>query len=323
MAPNRRKFLQQLTLASALPFVTHQVSGHANAKQKNEKMMNNKIGFNLLAWSAVVSDELKPIVDRLKKIGYDGVECAMDARDNVAYKDFGEHVHNLGMEITCVLAVGPEENPISDSVIVREKSLNRIKWAIDRAHDMNAEVICGPFHSAFATFAGRPPIEQEYEWSAEVLHKAGEYAAQADIMLALEAINRFECYLCNTMEQLTGLVQQVNHSNVKAHFDTHHANIEEKKIKAAIDIVSPVLGHVHISENDRGTPGAGHVLWDETFATLASHQYAGWLTIEAFTRNDPNFANAINVWREFSKPWDMAEYGYAFIKEMGKKHGLY
>ena len=34
----------------------------------------NKIGFNVLAWSAGMSDELLPIMDRLKKIGYDGVE---------------------------------------------------------------------------------------------------------------------------------------------------------------------------------------------------------------------------------------------------------
>jgi D-psicose/D-tagatose/L-ribulose 3-epimerase len=83
-----------------------------------------------------------------------------------------------------------------------------------------------------------------------------------------------------------------------------------------------VLAHVHISENDRGTPGDGHVPWDETFATLSAIDYKGWLTIEAFTRNDPDFANAINVWREYSEPWDMAEGGLKFIRTMCKKHGL-
>ena len=34
----------------------------------------NKIGFNVLAWSAVITEDVKPIVERLKKIGYDGVE---------------------------------------------------------------------------------------------------------------------------------------------------------------------------------------------------------------------------------------------------------
>ncbi len=83
-----------------------------------------------------------------------------------------------------------------------------------------------------------------------------------------------------------------------------------------------MLAHVHISENDRGTPGDGHVCWDETFSALAKIKYKGWLTIEAFSRSDPEFANAINVWREYSKPWDIAENGYKFIKQMCIKHGL-
>ena len=112
------------------------------------------------------------------------------------------------------------------------------------------------------------------------------------------------------------------HSHVRAMFDTLHAKIEEKKLSQAIKTIAPLLSHVHISENDRGTPGDGHIPWDETFSTLASIQYQGWLTIEAFTRNDPNFANAINVWREYSKPWDMAENGLKFIQAMGSKHGL-
>jgi D-psicose/D-tagatose/L-ribulose 3-epimerase len=322
MAPNRREFIQKLTIATAIPFTAPFVS-EANPESKEiSNSMNNKIGFNLLAWSAVVSEKLYPMADRLKKIGYDGVECAMDSKDTKAYKQFGNHVQDLGMQVTCVLAVGADENPVSESNAVRQKGLDRIKWAIDRANDMNAKVICGPFHSAFATFAKRPPLEEEYERSADILYQAGEYAAKSDVMLAVEAINRFECYLCNTMDQLGKLVEKVNHNNVKAHFDTHHANIEEKKFKNSIERISPILGHVHISENDRGTPGDGHIPWDETFATLAAQKYAGWLTIEAFTRNDPNFANAINVWREYSDPWQMAESGYSFIKEMCSKYKL-
>lgn len=281
-----------------------------------------KIGFDLLAWSAAVSEDLLPIAERLKEIGYDGIECFLGVEDKKVYPRFGKAVRDLGLDMTCVMVLGPDENPISPSADVRSKGLDRIKWAIDRASDLNAELICGPFHSAFATFADKAPDEDEYKRSAEVLAAAGEYAAQADIMLAPEAINRFECYLCNTMEQLAGLVERVSHPNVKAHFDTHHANIEEKKIAGAIRRVAPVLGHVHISENDRGTPGEGHIPWDETFATLSEIKYEGWLTIEAFTRDDPDFANSINVWREYSKPWDVAEQGFTFINKMRSKHGL-
>lgn len=284
--------------------------------------MNNKIGFNLLVWSAVVSDDMLPIMERLKTIGYDGIECSMGSDDPAAYKRIGEQAKDLGLEINPCLALGAEHNPVSDSAAVRQKAVDQLKWAIDRAFDMGSTVMCGPFHSAFATFTQKTPQAVEYERSAEVLREAGDYAAQGNVMLALEAINRFECYLCNTMEQLTGLVKLTDHPQVQAMYDTHHANLEEKGITDAIDLVAPVLQHVHISENDRGTPGEGHNPWDETFAALAKHGYKGWLTIEAFTRNDPDFANAINVWREYSPPWEIAEKGFTFINEMVEKHGL-
>jgi D-psicose/D-tagatose/L-ribulose 3-epimerase len=281
-----------------------------------------RIGFNVLAWSAVVSDDLKPVIDRLGETGYNGVEFLIGAPDDAAYKRIGDHTAAAGLETTAVFVLGPDENPIDPSAAVRNKALDKIKWTIDRAHDLRAQVICGPFHSAFTTFTKCAPTEEEYARSAEILHKAGDHAAQAGILLTPEAVNRFECYLCNTMEQLAYLVNKTAHPNVKAMFDTHHANIEEKKLGEALKSIAPLLGHVHISENDRGTPGSGHVAWDEVFATLKNINYSGWLTIEGFTRNDPDFANAIGVWREFSQPWDMAENGLKLIRDMCVKHGL-
>lgn len=283
---------------------------------------SSPIGFNLLAWSAPISETMHPIAERLKKIGYDGIECFLDNQDLGAYQHFGNQLQQLDLRSTCVMVMSPDENPASESAAIREQALVRLKGAIDRAHAMGATLICGPFHSAFATFSRQEPQPDEYVRSAEVLHAAGEYARQANIILTPEAINRFECYLCNTMAQLSDLVRRTDHPNVRAMFDTHHANIEEKHFPEAIRSIAPVLAHVHISENDRGTPGAGHIPWEDTFQTLAEINYKGWMTIEAFTRNDVDFANSIGVWREYNDPWDIAENGYTFIKTMQEKYAL-
>lgn len=280
----------------------------------------NPIGFNVLAWTAAVSENLNPIADRLKTIGYDGVECFIDGSALTNYTAFGNHLSQLGLQSTSVMVVGPDTNPASESPQIRQAALDFIKSAIDRAQAMNATILCGPMHSAFATFTKREPQTDEYRRSAEVLNAAGEYARQANLVLCPEALNRFECYLCNTMEQLHHLIELTGHPNVRAMFDTHHANMEEKKFPAAIRTIAPVLAHVHISENDRGTPGSGHVPWDDTFRTLAEVGFKGWMTIEAFSRNDVDFANSIGVWREYNDPWDMAENGYRFIREMQEKY---
>jgi D-psicose/D-tagatose/L-ribulose 3-epimerase len=269
---------------------------------------------DLLAWTASISDEFYPHIDRLKKIGYDGIEICMGQQDPAAYKRLKTHLGNLNLGLTCVTIVGADANPVSPDKAVRAKAVDLLKWNIDRTVDCGAKLLCGPFHSAFATFTRADIQREEYERSAEVLRAAGDYAKQAGVMLVPEALNRFECYLCNTMAQLRQLVELVNHPNVRAMFDTHHANIEEKKQVDAIKTIAPVLVHVHLSENDRGTPGSGHINFKEALTALAGVGYDGWMMIEAFSRSDPGFANAINVWREFSPAWDIAETGHSFLR---------
>lgn len=273
-----------------------------------------RLGFNLLNWTAAVSDEHFPIVERLGRIGYDGIEIFTGQQEPAAYLRLARCLRDLGMGITCVTIVSAEANPVSPDAAVRAKALDVIKWNIDRCVDCGSQILAGPIHSAFATFTRADIQPDEYQRSAEVLHAAGDHAQQAGVVLALEALNRFECYLCNTMAQLRHLVELTAHPYVRAMFDTHHANVEEKNLPAAIRHIAPVLAHVHLSENDRGTPGSGHINFRETLTTLHAIGYDGWLTIEAFSRADPAFANAINVWREFSPAWDIAESGHTFLR---------
>jgi D-psicose/D-tagatose/L-ribulose 3-epimerase len=281
-----------------------------------------KLGFNLLVWTAAISDDYFPHIERLKKIGYDGIEICLGQQDPAAYKRLNQVLRDLNLGITCVTIVGADANPVSPDKAIRAKALDLIKWNIDRTVDCGSKLLCGPFHSAFATFTRADIQPDEYQRSAEVLRAAGDYAQQAGVTLCPEALNRFECYLCNTMAQLRTLIELTNHPHVRGMFDTHHANVEEKSLPAAIRHIAPVLAHVHLSENDRGTPGSGHVNFRETLATLAELRYDGWLTIEAFSRADPGFANAINVWREFSPAWDIAESGHAFLRREIAAAGL-
>lgn len=273
----------------------------------------SKIGFNLLVWNAVASRDLFSNIERLKEIGFDGVEFSMGNRDPSAYLEIGKLLTDLEMGATAVNAPTPEANPASPDRSIRQAAIDRHKQDIDMASSAGAKVLCGPLHSAFAQFTNRPPSEDEFKFSAETLRAIGEYAEQAGMVLAVEALNRFECYLCNTMEQLKKIIELADHPAVRAIFDTHHANIEEKSFEDAIDTIAPYLAHVHISENDRGTPGKGLIPFDRIIGKLKEIEYDGWYTIESFSRNDVEFANAINVWREFSDPWEIAESGFQLV----------
>jgi D-psicose/D-tagatose/L-ribulose 3-epimerase len=97
-------------------------------------------------------------------------------------------------------------------------------------------------------------------------------------------------------------------------WDTFHAHIEEKSVRP-LATLGQKLVHVHLSENDRGTPGTGQVRWVETFATLGEIDYDRWVVIEAFGRALPDLAAATRVWRDlFDDPLALCRDGLAFIR---------
>lgn len=270
--------------------------------------------MNMLLWTNHVTEEHYGIVDELKKTGYDGIELFIGDGDSKLYSSLGRHFSDMGLGVTCVTGLSREENIASPDAKIRNAGLDRLKWVIDMGEALNAEVLCGPIHSSFAYFTRQPPTLNERMWSVEMLQKAAEYAAEANIILAPEALNRFECYLYNTMADLSTMVEKVNHPSLGAMYDTHHGNIEEKSQSAAIKHIAPHLKHVHISENDRGTPGSGQVNWEDAYSALKDINYSGWMTIEAFSTVIPEFANAINVWRDYSPAEEIYKEGLKHIK---------
>ena len=138
--------------------------------------------------------------------------------------------------------------------------------------------------------------------------------------LAVEAVNRFEMYFINTMKDLAAYLDFVDHPAIEGMYDTFHANIEETDPIAAIGDLGRHMIHVHISENDRGVPGRGHVPWKETFKALKKSGYDGWCTIEAFGRGLPALAAATRVWRDFSEgPEAVYRDGFRTIKDGWRK----
>jgi D-psicose/D-tagatose/L-ribulose 3-epimerase len=258
-----------------------------------------KFGFNLLLWTAHVTKEHLPVIKALKKAGYDGVEIPLFEGDPAHYAWLGDELDKLGLARTTVSVLGPGHNTLSPDKAQQKAALDRTKWVIDCCAALGAPILGGPMHSEIGAFSGTAATKQERARAISFHRKAGDYAARKDVRFALEALNRFECYLLNTMEQLADYLDDVNHPAVKAMYDTFHANIEEKDPVAAIKTIKRHLIHVHISENDRGTPGRGHLPLDQTYKALKATKYDGWMTIEAFSRALPAVAAATRVWRDF------------------------
>ena len=259
-----------------------------------------KTGFNLLLWTAHVTKEHYPILKAIKAAGYDGVEIPVFEGTPEHYAALGAQLDKLGLGRTVASVLGTaDRNPISPDAAARAGALKQTKWVIDCTAALGASIVAGPMHSQLGFFSGAAPTAAERNRGVSFHRKAGDYAAKKNVRFALEALNRFECYFLNTMEQLADYLDEVDHPAIKAMYDTFHANIEEKDPVKAIKTIKKHMIHVHISENDRGTPGKGHVPWKETYKALRAAKYDGYLTIEAFGRALPDLAAATRVWRDF------------------------
>jgi len=258
-----------------------------------------KYGFNLLLWTPHVTAEHLPIIRAVKKAGYDGVEIPMFEGTPDHYAWLGSELDKLGLGRTTVSVLGAGHNPLSPDKAQRKAALDRAKWVIDCNAALGSPILAGPMHSELGYFSGNGATKQERNWALSFHRNAGDYAGKKNVKFALEALNRFECYFLNTMQQLSDYLDEVDHPAVKAMYDTFHSNIEEKDPVAAIKTIKRHMIHVHISENDRGTPGKGHVPWAETYKGLKAARYDGWMTIEAFGRAMPALAAATRVWRDF------------------------
>lgn len=260
-----------------------------------------KAGFNMLLWTAHVTAKHRGLLEKVKKAGYDGVEIPMFEGDPNHYAMLGEILDEVGLERTVVSVVpSRDKNPISAEKTEREAGLNYLKWVIDCSAALGAKIAGGPLHSTLGEFSGTGPSAQERKRAIGVHRKAGDHAAKRNVRIALEALNRFETYFVNTMDGLCDYLDEVDHPNITGMYDTFHANIEEADPIGAIGRAKRHISHVHISENDRGTPGRGHVDWAATYGALRKIKYDGWLTIEAFGRALPELAAATRVWRDFS-----------------------
>lgn len=275
-----------------------------------------KFGMNLLLWTGDLSEAHLPVLEALKKMGFDGVELPMFAPDVAKFAAWGKRLDDLGLERTAVTIRGGADNPISPDPKVRAKGVELTNLTLDSCQAAGCSTLVGPYHSAIGEFSGAGPTADEWKWGVESMQKVAEHAGKVGVMLGVECLNRFETYLLNCHADSARFVREVNHPNCRMMYDTFHANIEEKSIHGALQSCADVLQHVHISENDRSTPGHGDIKWDETFDALHKVGYDKWLVIEAFGLALPEIAAATKIWRRmFESELKLAEEGLKFMKQ--------
>ena len=282
-----------------------------------------RYGINLLLWTDVLTDEVLPLLDRIKELGFDAVELPIFEVDVEKYAAWAKHLDNAGLDRTGVTVRGDQDDPMSSDPAVRQRGIEANKAALDCAQAAGCEILCGPYHSALGRFSGAGPTEDEWRRAVESMRHVAEHAEECNVTLGVEYLNRFECYLLNTAADGARFCRDVHHPRCKMMYDTFHSHIEEKNTAEAIRALKDCLIHVHVSENDRSTPGAGNIRWDETFKTLKEIGYDNLMVVEAFGLALEKLIPATKIWRRmYRDEIQLAADALKFMKTKVEQSGV-
>ena len=274
-----------------------------------------KIGINLLLWTAQLGLSHLPVLTRLKALGYDGVEVPFFDGSSAQAQIAGRMVRDAGLE-PALIGTLPDagHNPLSDDSTVAQRGRDHLHWLVDMAQDMGASLIAGPFTQPLGQFTGRGITATEWGRLVAAQRSMAGRAGPA-LRLAVEPLNRFECYCLTTAAEAARLVADVAQPNYGYLYDTFHAHIEEADPTRALIDTMPAIGHFHLSENHRGIPGRGHAALVPALRALQNAGYRGWISVEAFGLALPEIAAATRIWRSlFDDEFAVASAAIALIK---------
>ena len=269
-------------------------------------------GAHAFIWAGEWTPEgAEKVIRGAAQAGLDFVEIPLLRPENMDVTATRALLDRYGIGCTCSLGL-PKAAHLPSAP---EKAESFLESAVDVAAGLEAPVLCGVLYAHLGTLTGRPPEVGELEAVARVLKNVARYAAEREVSLGVEAVNRYETYLINLAEQADAMLDRVGEPNVFVHLDTYHMNIEEKGFYDPIVATGERMQYIHLSESDRGTPGTGNVHWDEVFRGLKAIDYDGYLVMESFAAINEDLAGATALWRDVvGDPEALIRDGLGFLR---------
>ncbi|MFF5234726.1 sugar phosphate isomerase/epimerase family protein [Dactylosporangium sp. NPDC000521] len=276
------------------------------------------IGANPWIWSSPVDDAaLATLVPRLAEWGFDAVELPIEQVGDWDPARTSDLLAAHGLRAAGVCAVTPPGRDLvrtDDATVASTRAY--LRACVDAAAAVGAPCVGGPVYAAVGRTWRMTPSERQacYRDFRAGLAPVADHAGERGVTIGVEALNRYETSVVNTMEQTVELIEGLP-DNVGIMLDTYHMNIEERDPYAAVAVAGPHIKHVQVSGTDRGAPGSDHLDWPRFLAALDKTGYAGALCIESFTAQNATIATAASIWRPLAETQDrLALDGLSYLR---------
>ena len=277
-----------------------------------------KYGIYYAYWERQWGGDYPKYAKKVGKLGFDILEisCAGIAEMPAAgVRELLAAAGDSGIELSGGYGPRREENIASPDPRVVSNAFEFWKRTFDVLARLKVSNVGGGLYSYWPVDYEQPfNKEEDLKRSIEGMKKLGALAADFNITLGMEVLNRFEGYLLNTAEEALAYVKAVGRDNVRVMLDTFHMNIEEESLIDAIKTAGGYLGHFHIGEPNRLPPHAGSRMdWDAIGRALNGIGYTGPVVMEPFVLQGGQVGKDIKVWR------NLAPSGEAELDEAARK----
>lgn len=229
-------------------------------------------------------------IGRMAAMGYGGIELAVRNPDEIDRGAVERALQQHDLQAPAIgtgQAYGEEKLSFTDAQPdVRAAAVARIKRQIDFAATLDAVVILGLIRGV--TPPGVEPA-QALQWLANAMHECAAHAAQENVRLVIEPINRYETDIINNVEEGLRFIKDAGlpPETVGLLPDTFHMNIEEPSIEGSLRQARGAIFHFHVADSNRWYPGAGHLDFQRILTLLREDlDYDGWISAETLPRPD-------------------------------------
>jgi sugar phosphate isomerase/epimerase len=211
----------------------------------------------------------------LASAGFDGLELQGDLQ---LYKP-GEVNAILGDHGLAVLSLTPENVDLAHpDGELRAEALDYYLRLLDFAAAIGAPLVS--CHGAVGRVRALGEYEEEYRHLLSCVQLIAARAAELNLDVAMEVLNRYESHLLNTAAQAIAFVTAIAASNVGILLDAYHMNIEEVDPAGAILDAGERLFLLHVAGSNRQAVGRGHTDFTALMRALRRSGYAGDVVIE-------------------------------------------
>ena len=216
-----------------------------------------------------VWEKPREVLEAVAEAGYDGVDldAEPDRIEASLFNQVTDLAFSLGLKVPALIGAwapwhaGEVRDLASTDESERRHGVDYAKKSVDLAATFEEppvfEIVASPAQSEYPVT--KTPLDLLRANFIQSTREIAEYAAERNVDIAIEPINRFEGYagFLNSLVEGKGIVDEIDAPNLGVLADFFHVNMEDGPLNDALRAAGDRLMHIHLADNNRQTPGTG------------------------------------------------------------------